>query len=189
MNSYDVSDPTKDRNDRTPPAPEARGPEEPPALPQPDSKRKPVQILMTLSLGLILLAGAAAVAWQFFGEQMKKAGWFTALTGHARVDEASKHDEIYYCPMQQDYQCDKHGDPLFTLYSPELVSTQEEYLLALRAQGELSSSSFERIANGADRLVQAARRRLSLWDVTDAEIARLEKEGKARRELTIFSPV
>ena len=93
MNSDDISDPTKDRNDLTPPAPEARGPEEPPALPPPDSKRKPVQILMTLSQGLILLAGAAAVAWQFYGEQMQKAGWFSALTGHRRVHQASKQGD------------------------------------------------------------------------------------------------
>src|SRR5881397_2972706 len=83
----------------------------------------------------------------------------------------------------------KQGDPLFTIYSPDLVSTQEEYLLALRARKELAGSSFERIASGAESLVEAARRRLSLWDITDAEIARLESEGKARRELTVFSPV
>jgi Cu(I)/Ag(I) efflux system membrane fusion protein len=83
----------------------------------------------------------------------------------------------------------KQGDPLFTVYSPDLVSTQEEFLLALRARKELGSSSFEHVSLGADSLVEAARRRLRLWDVTDDEIARLEKEGKASRDITIYSPV
>jgi RND family efflux transporter MFP subunit len=83
----------------------------------------------------------------------------------------------------------KKGDPLFTIYSPDLVATQEEYLLALRARKDLKDSSFERIANSAENLVEASRRRLQLWDVTDQEIARLEKEGKARRELVVYSPV
>src|SRR5206468_10839409 len=83
----------------------------------------------------------------------------------------------------------KQGDPLFTIYSPDLVSTQEEYLLALRAEKELANGSFERVSNGARNLVEATRRRLRLWDVTDEEIARLEKEGRARRDLTILSQV
>jgi membrane fusion protein, copper/silver efflux system len=81
------------------------------------------------------------------------------------------------------------GDPLFTVYSPDLVSTQEEFLLALRARKELASSSFEHVSRGAENLVEAARRRLALWDVTEGEIARLEKEGKARRDITVYSPV
>jgi RND family efflux transporter MFP subunit len=80
------------------------------------------------------------------------------------------------------------GDPLFTLYSPDLVATEEEYLLALRARKELASSSFDRVSAGAANLVEAARRRLELWDVTEDEITRLEREGKARREITVYSP-
>ncbi|HEV8130106.1 MAG TPA: efflux RND transporter periplasmic adaptor subunit, partial [Acidobacteriota bacterium] len=83
----------------------------------------------------------------------------------------------------------RKGDAMFTIYSPDLVATQEEYLLALRARKELKDSSFERIASSAENLVEASRRRLQLWDVTEQEIARLEKEGKARRELVVYSPV
>src|SRR5262245_996988 len=83
----------------------------------------------------------------------------------------------------------KKGDPLFTLYSPDLVSTQQEYLLALRAEKSLADSSFERVSEGARNLVEATRQRLRLWDVTEDEIRKLEKEGKAQRELPIYSPV
>ncbi|MBO0798717.1 MAG: efflux RND transporter periplasmic adaptor subunit, partial [Blastocatellia bacterium] len=82
----------------------------------------------------------------------------------------------------------KAGDPLFTIYSPDLVSTQEEYLLALRAQRQFAASTFEGVAARTNSLLEAARRRLELWDITPAQISDIEKEGKARRDLTIYSP-
>jgi len=83
----------------------------------------------------------------------------------------------------------KQGDPLFTIYSPDLVSTQEEYLLALRSRTTLKDSSFEWVSTGSQSLLEAARQRLLLWDIRDEDIERLEKEGKVRRTLTIYSPV
>ncbi|MEW5975832.1 MAG: efflux RND transporter periplasmic adaptor subunit [Acidobacteriota bacterium] len=83
----------------------------------------------------------------------------------------------------------QQGDPLFTIYSPDLVSTQEEYLLALRSSKILKDSSFSWVSTGSQNLLEAARQRLRLWDIRDEEIERLEREGKARRTLTIFSPV
>jgi RND family efflux transporter MFP subunit len=83
----------------------------------------------------------------------------------------------------------KKGDPLFTIYSPELVATQEEYLLALRASRQFAGSSYEGISTRTNSLLEAARRRLELWDITPAQIQQIEKEGKARRTLTIYSPV
>ncbi len=83
----------------------------------------------------------------------------------------------------------KAGDPLFTIYSPDLLATQEEYLLALRAQRQFATSSFEGVSARANSLLEAARRRLELWDITSAQIKSIEKEGKARRDLTIYSPV
>ena len=83
----------------------------------------------------------------------------------------------------------KRGDPLFTIYSPDLVSTQEEYLLALRSRNTLKNSSFEWVSTGSQNLLEAARQRLRLWDIREEDIERLEKEGKVRRTLTIYSPV
>ncbi|MBI1750685.1 MAG: efflux RND transporter periplasmic adaptor subunit [Acidobacteria bacterium] len=82
----------------------------------------------------------------------------------------------------------KAGDPLFTIYSPDLVSTQQEYLIAVRAQKELKDAPYAEVSSGAASLVKAARERLRLWDVGEEEIAALEKEGKVKRELTIHSP-
>ena len=82
----------------------------------------------------------------------------------------------------------KKGEPLLTLYSPELVSTQEEYLLALRARGEWSKSSFPEVADSGALLVESARRRLKLWDISDAQIRSLETSGQVQRTLTLYSP-
>jgi RND family efflux transporter MFP subunit len=81
------------------------------------------------------------------------------------------------------------GQPLFTLYSPDLVSTQEEYLLALKAKQTLGSSSIKEISAGSDSLLESAHRRLSLWDISEEQINNLEKTGKPQRTLTFFSPI
>jgi multidrug efflux pump subunit AcrA (membrane-fusion protein) len=82
----------------------------------------------------------------------------------------------------------RKGDPLFTIYSPELVSTQQEYLIALRGKKYLSEAPFREVSDGAESLLRAARERLRLWDVTDDEIQVLEREGKVKRTLTMYSP-
>ena len=64
----------------------------------------------------------------------------------------------------------RQGEPLLTLYSPELVSTQQEYLLALRAKRDLGKSPFPEIAGSGESLAEAAKRRLKLWDITDDQI-------------------
>src|SRR5262249_53139421 len=81
------------------------------------------------------------------------------------------------------------GQPLFTIYSPELVATEEEYLLARRNQALLATSPVEGVAAGAERLLGAARQRLLQWEVPRREIERLEATGRASAELTIDSPV
>jgi membrane fusion protein, copper/silver efflux system len=80
------------------------------------------------------------------------------------------------------------GQPLFTIYSPELVATQKEYLLALKAQQQLGQSRFAETRAGAESLVSAARERLALWDISDAQIRELERTGQPRRTLTLYSP-
>jgi membrane fusion protein, copper/silver efflux system len=78
------------------------------------------------------------------------------------------------------------GQPLFSLYSPELVSAQQEYLLALKTQRALSGGSLQQ--SGGD-LLDAARRRLLLWDVPQGALDRLERTGEVQRTLTLHSPI
>ncbi|MBI4380563.1 MAG: efflux RND transporter periplasmic adaptor subunit [candidate division NC10 bacterium] len=83
----------------------------------------------------------------------------------------------------------RRGDPLFTVYSPELVSTQEEYLLALQAKKQTSSSPFHHVAAAGNSLLEATRRRLLLWDITPEQIAELERNGRPTKTLTLASPI
>jgi RND family efflux transporter MFP subunit len=86
------------------------------------------------------------------------------------------------------YQYVRKGDPLFTIYSPDLVATQEEYLLARRNQSALNGSSVDGVASGASSLTTAAEQRLRQWDIPSSEIAKLQETGKAITELSINSP-
>jgi len=82
----------------------------------------------------------------------------------------------------------KKGQPLFGLYSPEIVTAQEEYLLALNQYSRLSNSSYPRVREGARRLLEASHTRLRYWDLTDKQIERIGKTGKVQKILTIYSP-
>lgn len=72
----------------------------------------------------------------------------------------------------------KKGAPLFDLYSPELVSTQNEYLSAIKQGGVL-----------ANEVAETALERLRLWGVSNSEIAKLSAQGKAQRAITFYAPV
>ncbi len=81
------------------------------------------------------------------------------------------------------------GQPLFTIYSPDLVTTEQEYLLAKKNQQTLQSSSISGVSGGADALFAAARQRLDQWEVPKSEIEKLDSTGKVINELRFNSPV
>jgi RND family efflux transporter MFP subunit len=83
----------------------------------------------------------------------------------------------------------KKGQPLFTLYSPELVTTQEEYVLALQAFDDVLQSPLPQVHQQAEQVVDAARDRLRLWTFTDNQIEALEIRGTPTTSVTIFSPI
>ena len=82
----------------------------------------------------------------------------------------------------------KKGDPLFSVYSPELVATQEEFLLARKAQRTLGNHPLTGVATGANSLLAATRRRLLLWDITESQINELAQTGEVRKDLIVYSP-
>jgi len=83
----------------------------------------------------------------------------------------------------------RKGQPLFSFYSPDLVSTQQEYLIALRAQNDLGTSPFPEVSKGSETLLQATRERLRLWDISDDQLKKLDETGQASRDITMYSPV
>ncbi len=72
----------------------------------------------------------------------------------------------------------RKGDPLFTVYSPDLLAAQEEYLETVRRNRKKPSN----------RMLRAAHRKLLLWDLSEKQIAKLKKKGKAAEYVTIYSP-
>ncbi len=83
----------------------------------------------------------------------------------------------------------KKGQPLFTWYSPDLLSTQEEYLIAKRGEKTLGTSEFAEVAQGSESLLRSARQRLKLWDISDEQIKKLDETGEVSRTLTFYSPI
>jgi RND family efflux transporter MFP subunit len=90
--------------------------------------------------------------------------------------------------VNQTGQVVKKGQPLLEIYSPELVTAQQELILAKQNLDALSASSFPEIAAGAQSLLEASRRRLTLWDISKDQIARIEKSGQVQKSLTLKAP-
>lgn len=83
----------------------------------------------------------------------------------------------------------KENDVLLEIYSPELVSTQEEFVLAMKYRESLADNPFPEISQGANSLLESARRRLELFDVPEHQIEELVRTKKVTRTLHIHSPV
>jgi len=80
------------------------------------------------------------------------------------------------------------NQPLLTLYSPDLLATQEEFLLAVKSQDLMKASTLRGALGQSDSLLAATRRRLQLWDLTDDQIDEVARTGKAVTNITIYSP-
>ncbi len=115
--------------------------------------------------------------------ETRSIGRTVRAVGRVAVDETRLHRvttklDGYIEKLYVDYTGKevRRGQPLFSVYSPELLATQQEYLLALRA------------AKQSPSLLESARRRLQLWDISASDIRRLEATGETRKSLTIASP-
>lgn len=84
----------------------------------------------------------------------------------------------------------KKGQPLLTIYSPELVSTQQELLIARKSKELLSKSQFiQGTGSNSLSLYDSTRERLRLWEIPESEIREIEKRGTPNKTLTLFSPL
>src|SRR5260370_22806043 len=91
--------------------------------------------------------------------------------------------------MLGDNCCVLYGSCLIPIYSPDLVSTEHEYLLAKKNSESLQQSKVSGVASGAASLFSATKERLLQWEVSPAEIEKLDQGGKAITDLTVNSPV
>ena len=114
--------------------------------------------------------------------------------GQFQVDERRQHtvtakfegyiEKLYVNATGQPV---KRGQALMQVYSPELVSAQEEYLIAWKGRESLQNGTEESLL-GVGQLAEGALRRLRNWDVSDAQLQRLQREGKPTRTLTLHAP-
>jgi RND family efflux transporter MFP subunit len=81
------------------------------------------------------------------------------------------------------------GQPLLTIYSPDLLATQEEYLIALKGKDMMKKSTLDGAIAQSDSLLAAARKRLELWELSDAQIDEVAKSGKPVTYVTLYSPI
>lgn len=102
---------------------------------------------------------------------MKVEGWIEALFVNFTGQEVKK------------------GEPLLTLYSPDLLATQQEYILARRSRQKLSASPIADIRETGDILLSSARKRLLLSGISEKQIQDLEKRGESQTAITITSPI
>jgi len=103
--------------------------------------------------------------------QTRFAGWIRKIYADATGDFIAK------------------GQPLFTIYSPDLVASEREYLLAKKSAAALQQSAVSGVADGAASLITAAKARLQQFDIPESEIAKLDDTGNAITALTFNSPV
>ncbi len=80
------------------------------------------------------------------------------------------------------------GQRLLTIYSPEMLGAEQDYLLALQARNILKSSPLPEAAENSDSLIRASRTRLELWDLSASQIDAIEKTGKTERTITLYAP-
>lgn len=94
-------------------------------------------------------------------------------------------EKVYVNYVGQDVTKDQ---PLFEIYSPKLVTTQEEYLRALDYKASLADSSREGVRRQAEGLLRSTRDRLAYWDISEEQIQTLERTRRVQRRLTVLSP-
>src|SRR6266446_1058221 len=118
------------------------------------------------------------------------------VTGNVAVDETRlAYVQLRYSGYIQKvfadatYQYLRKGQPLFTIYSPDLVATEREYLVAKQNQQRVAQSTVLGVTEGSESLLEAATERLKRWGVSQREIARLESTGEVQKELEVDSPV
>lgn len=130
--------------------------------------------------------------------EAKRAPFSTSIrtVGRVAFDERRVHHvhtryEAYVEEVTADFtgKYVRKGEVLAKVYSPDLYATQKEYLLALAASKSLAGSSVTSVSKGGEDLLQAARQRLLLWDITPADIDALEKRGEPTRTLNIYAPI
>ena len=117
-------------------------------------------------------------------------------TGNVEADETRLSNvEVRFSGWVQKVHVDsvfqqvRKGQPLLTIYSPDLVTTENEYMMARQNRDLFAQSSVPGVASGSASLLSSSQERLRQWGIPEREIQELEETGKVKREIEIDSPV
>jgi RND family efflux transporter MFP subunit len=162
-----------------------------PVPPQSDPSAADPRAAITLDLRRQQLIGVrtAPVERAAMARMIRTVG--TVRYDETRLADVNLKVEGWIRDLHVDYtgKSVSRGDPLFTMYSPELLATQQEYLLALRSRDQLRQSQIPDVRERAERLVESARMRIELWDLPADQLQALEETRQPQTAVTFRSPV
>ena len=177
----------RDRGVSSPPAPIAGAA---PAAPAPGVAQAPPRVPVTLDARRQQLIGVrtSKAVRVMVTPEVRAVG--TVRPDETRQTEVNVKADGWIRDLQADFtgRLVRRGETLFTLYSPDLIATQEEYLLAIRGQTQAIAGQVPELRDYSTRLVEAARERLRRWDLGEAEIQELEQRGAAFETVPVRSP-
>ncbi|HXA86151.1 MAG TPA: FixH family protein [Candidatus Dormibacteraeota bacterium] len=179
-NSHRKTNPSADSTSTTP------SPAASPAATMTDIPLTPVQLSPERMQSIGVKLGAAEI--QRVSDEIRAAGNVEIDERRVAYVQTRFPGWIRHVYADASYQFIHKGQPLFTIYSPDLVTTQQEYLLAKKNVDAVRSSTVSGVASGSQSLLAATRQRLEQWDVPASEIQKLESTGKVITDLTFNSP-
>lgn len=175
--------------ERSSPPPSASMSSSPPAA-TPAGGQSPPRVGVTLDARRQQLIGVrtARVARVTVTPEVRALG--TVRPDETRLTEVNVKTDGWIRDLRADFtgRAVRQGETLFTLYSPDLIATQEEYLLAVRGRTQAIAAQVPELRDYSARLVEAARERLRRWDVADEEVLELEQRGVAFETVPVRSP-
>jgi RND family efflux transporter MFP subunit len=163
----------------SPPAAAAEGPQAPPRVPVTlDARRQQLIGVRTARAVRVMVSPEVRAVGTVRADERRQTDVNVKIDGWIRELRA----DFTGRPVRR-------GETLFTLYSPDLIATQEEYLLAVRGQTQAIAGQVPELRDYATRLVEAARERLRRWDLGEEEIQELEQRAVAFETVPVRSPV
>jgi Cu(I)/Ag(I) efflux system membrane fusion protein/cobalt-zinc-cadmium efflux system membrane fusion protein len=146
-------------------------------------------ILVSLQKQQIIGVKTTSVEKKSFTKTIRTVG--RVMVDETRIARVNPKVEGWVEEIFAKYEGDKvqKGQPLFSFYSPDFVSAQEEYLTTLSFLKELPSDVSRETLATSEANVKSAKRRLIWWDISEEQIKRIENEGKPEKNLLIISPI
>jgi RND family efflux transporter MFP subunit len=158
-----------------------------PAQPAPPARESAIRI--TPERQQLIGVKFATAEWDDSGRALRTVG--TVTFDERRVAHVHPRIEGWIDKVFVDFTGDlvKVGQPMLTIYSPEMLASQQELLLAARARKVMADNPLSTAAEHGQSLFEAAKRRLELWDLSGDQIEEVLATGRPIRSITLHAPM